>query len=191
MARSSDDVLADLLDRPAPQAGAAAPTARPATPSADPAPAIDQRPARARRSTGLYERLISSLALLIALGIVAGVWYAGAYFTLAALARWLPAIAGWGLAAWLIPAAITVLETGILIRQARGPAVWALWAAVLAADVATTAIGILDQFAGAAALGLTLQAADPSSWVIVGIVGLGFALAPEPLARQIVRELLR
>lgn len=180
MARQDDEFLTGLLNTSQPTAPAIVPTSTIA-------PAIEQQTRRRSRPapSGAYETAVGKLALLIALGLVGALWWVGARFTLLALENWGLTTAGWGLAAWLIPLAITMLETGVMLTRAKEVPVWLLWAVVLGVDVFATAIGIMAQWPAA------FPAAAPNTWVIVGGVGLALALAPEWAGRSIVRELLK
>jgi hypothetical protein len=178
MARTNDEILRDMLERQAAQ-----PIAQPAVVTA---PVVSEpRPRRRSAPSGTYELVMGKLALLIALGLFGGIWWVGANFTLLALTGWGITTAGWGLAAWLIPLAITALETGVMLIRAKSIPLWLLWTAVLAIDVLATAVGVMNQWPAA------FPAAEPNTWVIVGGIGLALALAPEWGIRSIVRELLK
>jgi hypothetical protein len=129
-------------------------------------------------------------ALLSLLGLVGYAWYVGASFTLQAFAGWGYAIAAWGLAAWLIPGVISLIETGTMLLRSRHPTLWLLWLIVVGIDAYTTAAGILDQYAGHVVLGVAI-APNPSGWFLTMLVGLAFALGPEPIARVLIGELAK
>ena len=147
--------------------------------------------ARTRRvASGGYGTVLYKAALIVALLLVLGMWFLGGQFTLAALAAWGLPVVSWGLIAWAIPIGITALEVGTLAGRARVPMLWVLWAGVLAFDIASTAIGLLDLAEGRRVLGHLFIAADPTSAAIGGLLGLAIALIPEPTARTLIKELM-
>jgi hypothetical protein len=190
MARTNDDVLAELLDRLPAAPPALDRHQRNAQPLDQDKPRQRQRQ-RANTQPGLYELILGKGALVIALALFAGIWYAGAYFTLQAFTGWKVSVASWGLAAWLIPIAITALESGLMVIRARSIWAWLSWIFVLGIDVFTTASGLADITTGRIVAGYTLSIADPSTWIVVGIAGLLIAVIPEPAIRSIGREILQ
>jgi hypothetical protein len=172
-----------VLERPSPAPAAAVPPAEASRPSSAPA-----RASR-RQSANPYENALAKAALVIALGVVAGVWWVGAYSTLQWLSGAGISLAAVGLLAWGLPIAVTVLESGTLAARSRVPWLWLVWAAVLAFDIVTTAIGLLLVANGRTIFGQVFATSDLTSQVIAGVVGTVIALAPEPAARAIWREL--
>jgi hypothetical protein len=167
-----------------------APASAPASPSAE-APRASEAPARTsrRRPPNPYENALAKAALLIALAVVAGVWWVGAYSTLQWLSGAGVSLATVGLLAWGLPIAVTVLESGTLAARSRVPWLWLVWLVVLAFDIVTTAIGLLLVANGRTFFGQAFATTDLTSQVIAGVVGAVIALAPEPAARAIWREL--
>lgn len=179
---TQQELIAELLKQQSAQSLPSA-SAPPTQPNHSPA-------ARTRRSaSGSYGTALYKAAILVALLLMVGVWYTGGSFTLAALTSWGLPVASWGLLAWLIPLSVTALEIGALMGRARLPALWVVWVAVLAFDVATTAIGLLDLAEGRRVFGHTFSTVDSSSITIGGIIGLVIALTPEPSIRALIREL--
>lgn len=161
-----------------------------AVPPAQP-PAQPVAPSRPRRASGTaYTTGLYKVALLVALALVASLWYIGGAFTLATLASWGLPIVAWGLLAWLIPLGITALEIGTLAGRARIPMLWLIWAAVLAFDIATSAIGLLEWANGRKLFTFVFSSTDNTSAAICGLVGIAIALVPEPTARALLKELL-
>ena len=165
--------LEDLI-APTQPAEAAAPTK--VKPKASPKP----------RTTS-YDRITRMIGLSVALLLTAGIWFAGAYFTL----QWLSSIglklAGAGLLSYLIPLAITGLEIGL--RPDRSPT-WIsrfFWFAVLLFDAGTTAAGVAAAVTGKVFAGVTMVGG--TVWAIGIVAGLFFALFPEIAARSLVSEL--
>jgi hypothetical protein len=127
----------------------------------------------------------------MALVVVIGIWWLGAYSTL----RWLDtsgvSLVAVGLAAWALPIGVTILESGTIAARSRLPWLWLAWAIVLVFDIVTTAIGLLLVANGHTVFGYRFATDDASSQAVAGILGAIIALVPEPAARAIIRELWR
>lgn len=180
--QQQNELIAELLRQQQQQPAAVPVAVPPAQPAAQSRP---RRPSNTAYLTGLVKA-----AILVALALLAGLWYVGGAFTLATLASWGLPIAAWGLLAWLIPLAITTLEIGTMAGRVRLPMLWLIWAAVLAFDVVTSAIGLLEWADGRKLFSLTFSPTDNTSIGICLAIGLGIALTPEPTARQLLKELL-
>jgi hypothetical protein len=146
------------------------------------------RPSR-RRSASTYEQLLTKAAFVLALAIIAGVWWAGAYATIVWLGNLGVAVDAAGAAAWVLPLSVTVIESGTLAARSRLPWLWAVWVAVLAFDVVTTASGLLSVAAGRPVFDHLMTTSDPTSQALASVAGLVIALAPEPAGRAIWHEL--
>ncbi len=166
------------------------------------------RAARAREAR--YDRAVRLVATTIGVGLCAGAWLVGAYYSLAWLASLGLELAQRGLApielllafgsqdqilsaalqapswgtvalAWAIPLSLTVAEVGFDPGRARGRASRVLWMLILGLDAATTALG-LQPTLGAVAGEAAL------GWLLAVVVGLLLAIVPEKLARRLVLE---
>ncbi|GEM_PF-6139356 len=179
---TNQELIADLLRKQQEQPPIAAQPAVPAQPVAQSRP---RRTSNTAYTTGLYKA-----ALLVALCLVAAIWYLGGVFTLATLASWGLPLVTWGLLAWLIPVGITALEIGTLAGKGRIPMLWLIWAGVLAFDVATSALGLLDWANGRKLFTHLFSTSDGTSIGLCGLMGLGIALVPEPTVRALLKEVL-
>lgn len=180
--QQQNELIAELLRQQQEQSAVVPPVQPPAQPAAQSRP---RRASGTAYTTGLYK-----VALLVALVLVASLWYIGGAFTLGTLGSWGLPIVAWGLLAWLIPLGITALEIGTLAGRARIPMLWLIWAAVLAFDIATSAIGLLDWADGRKLFTMVFSSTDGTSAAICGLVGIAIALVPEPTARALLKELL-
>jgi 5-methylcytosine-specific restriction enzyme A len=163
-----------------------------------------------RRSTTRYDRLVQVGATVIGLLGCALVWLIGSYFTLRWLASLGVGLAATGLApihtllqigpaddwivrsslralwptiaaAWALPLAITLIETGFDPARAGGRSSRLIWGIFLRLDAVTSALGIQPILVRFVADLLT-------SWAVAAIVGLLLALVPEKLARRLIIE---
>ena len=183
------------------------PAAPPAMPSPiQPAPAVQhspghsgstpstrQKPARRPATPGLYERVGTSVALLVALAIGVGLWIAGAYFTLRfleSLGLRLGGLGGWQ---WLIPLGISSAELFLWPRRGTRVQQVVVFMAVLAFDVGSTYAGMVDMAAGRTVqlfAGITIPHDGPLL-VALGLgSGLLFAFGPEKLWKWAVTDLI-
>jgi hypothetical protein len=151
---------------------------------------VERKPAKPRvakpRNTA-YDRITRQIGLCVALVLTAGIWFAGAYFTLQWLSSMGLRLAGAGLLSYLIPLAITGLEIGL--RPDRSPT-WIsrfFWFAVLLFDAGTTAAGVAAATDGKVVAGIAITGG--TLWAIGSIAGLFFALFPEIAARSLLSEL--
>ena len=147
-----------------------------------------RRRGAARRSETPYQQAISRAALVVALVLVAAIWWVGAQFTLTWLNTEVVDITAFGLAAWAVPLAISALEVGTIALRARSGWLWLLWLLIFGLDVYTTAAGLLVFAEGRTILGHTFAAASSTSWTLALVGGALIAAIPEPAARSIVRE---
>jgi hypothetical protein len=143
------------------------------------------------------EQVITTIALLAVVGIIAFAWYLGAFFTiqffdrLTFLASLGLNVAALGIWRWCIPVAITAIEVAFWPRRQRA---WrhVAFVGTLLFDVGTTCTGlILLGLAGATIPlfgGFELPTAR-EPLIVVGIVfGLIFALGPEKGLRWVWAE---
>ena len=163
-----------------------------------------------RRSTMRYDRLVQVGATVIGLLGCALVWLIGSYFTLRWLASLGIGLAATGLApihtllqigpaedwivwpalrtlwptiaaAWALPLAITLIETGFDPARAGGRSSRMIWGVFLSLDAATSALGIQPVLA-------RFVSDELACWALAAIVGLLLALVPEKLARRLIME---
>jgi hypothetical protein len=135
---------------------------------------------RSARAGDFYDRLITTAALVGGLALCAAAWLVGARFTVAAVEStgWLAAAGAW---IWAIPVLVTALELRFSPNRRRGTASRLLWGLVLGFDVLTTALGALP-WVGQWSPDLLTSA------VMATVLGMIFALGPEPAARALLRE---
>lgn len=147
---------------------------------------------RNKTKPGLYDRVGLSLALSLGLAVAGLLWLAGAFFTLQFLKGMGVALAGAGVAQWLIPAAITAGELWLWPRASTRPQQTALFLLILAFDVGTSLIGLVTWAAGRTIPNVgTLPAAGWGLWAGALVVSLVCAFWPEKLGRWSVSELLK
>jgi len=147
------------------------------------------RPRKTRRAPRTsYERVLARSALVVALLVAAGVWWVGARFTLDWLRSTGVAVDALGLLAWGFPLAITALEMGMLVARSRIVWAWLFWGGVLIFDIYTTAVGLMLFVEGRELFGYLLSRSDATSWVVACAAAIFIAVAPEPAARSIWRE---
>lgn len=129
-----------------------------------------------------YDRMVLIGGLCMALVLCGLLWWFGAYFTLQWVAGVGVALAGWGVLAYTIPAAITLLEIGLWPARTPNTVARVFWFAVVAFDAFTSAAGVH--------LVATDRGMDAmTAWGIGIVLGIGFALAPEKAARSLVGTL--
>jgi hypothetical protein len=187
MQRNEAKVPGGILDQAPPAAQLDQPAAAPQAP-----PERPQTAPRTRTKQGLYDRVGMSLALSLGLGVAFLLWLAGAFFTLQFLKGMGVALAGAGLAQWLIPAAITAGELWLWPRASTRPQQTALFLLILAFDVGTSLIGLRNWAAGREIPNVgTLPAAGWGLWAGALVVSLVCAFWPEKLGRWSVSELLK
>ena len=159
-------------------------------------PAAQPKP-RGATSTGpgLYNQLGQSVAFMTSLAIAASLWFAGAYFTLAAIApdtaRTLAG--GQALAWWLLPMGITGVEIWLMPRTGVRALGLITFALVLAVDISTSWYGVIDVVGGQffkMGPGFTAPTGGPWLHAFAVVSALVLAFIPEKLARWAWAELL-
>lgn len=154
------------------------------------APSRPQRPKT--RSNTTYDKTLESLAYIASFCIAVALWYVGAYFTLAAIAEL--GIATTHLAWWLIPIAITAIELSLIGKIQEKWQSIAIFASVLALDIASSWYGILTKLGGEfvpLGAGFTIPTTGTVLHAGAIIASLIFAFAPEKIARWAFSELKR
>lgn len=154
------------------------------------APSRPQRPKPKSNTT--YDKTLESLAYVASFCIAAALWYVGAYFTLAAIAEL--GIATTHLAWWLIPLAITAIELSLIEKIKGGWQSIAIFASVLALDIASSWYGIVTKLGGEfVPLGAGFSIPTTGTVLHAGaiIASLIFAFAPEKIARWAFSEIGR
>jgi hypothetical protein len=138
------------------------------------------RVARSARAGGFYDRAITIAALVGGLALCAAAWLVGARFTITAIES-----TGWlvsaGALIWAIPVLVTALELRFSPNRRRGTASRLFWGLVLGFDVLTTGWGAMPWVAQWSPDLLT-------SAILAALLGMVFALGPEPAARALLRE---
>ena len=119
-------------------AAAAAP-AQPRPTTSKPAPTTPTR--ERKRTSGLLRQLGESLAALAVLALAGAMWYAGAVFTLVALAAIGIPLERLGLWQWGIPAGISLIELFWWPRDGS-PAKLSVFVAIAGVDLLSTLYGI-------------------------------------------------
>lgn len=134
---------------------------------------------------GAYDHIMRRAGLLVSFGVVAAIWYAGAWFTLAMLDQWFAV--SYGVTWWLLaPAALTVLEIGL--QSVRNKYAVGLWWIVFGADAGSTAWGIwtYNPIERLAQIGISVDV------VLAFALCFGFgsliALIPEKMAKGLWQE---
>ena len=173
------------------------PQTQPQTASQQPAASTSKR---ARRSlaarpipSALYDKIGTSLGLILAVALSLALWLIGAKFTLDFLKAMGLALAAIGLAAWLIPLTISAAELW-LWPDDSGWQRWAIWLAVLVFDVGSSWAGFVAWGAGRAVPLFNGFNLPDSGWplhIIALMLGLSFAFLPEKLGRWALSELRR
>jgi hypothetical protein len=197
MASKDFDLLSELqAQRSATQAVPSGRTVAPSVASTIPLDQDDPRPRIRRIRPDLYTLIIGKGALIIILGLILYAWYWGGRFTLIAFDDWGIHTASWGILAWTIPIAITMIEMGVWSIRARSPLVWVVWAGVLFIDSLTTAIGLLAFTHGPPLPSVTQLLIGPwgtnvqlLTWFVAMAVGVGLAVGPEPGAKNVLKEI--
>jgi hypothetical protein len=140
----------------------------------------------------IYQQSLESLAYIGSLLIAAGLWAAGAYFTLRFIETLGVDFMSLGVFAWAIPAIISAIELSLWPRAGRGWQRVLVFSLVLAFDVGSSFAGVVSVGAGktfALFNGVTLPKSGAGLWVIAIGAGLVFAFIPEKIGRWAVREL--
>lgn len=192
MQRNEAKVPGGILDQAPPAAQLDQPAAIPQAPAQERPTSVQQASNRTRAKQGLYDRVGMSLALALGLAVSFLLWLAGAFFTLQFLKGMGVALAGAGIAQWLIPAAITAGELWLWPRASTRPQQTALFLLILAFDVGTSLIGLRNWAAGREIPNVgTLPAAGWGLWAGALVVALVCAFWPEKLGRWSVSELIK
>lgn len=175
----------------------------PATSLAPSMPTIEQPPAQPKvqprttttrkpSSFQFLDQLTESLAYLGGAAIAAGLWIAGAFFTLVFLRTMGVNLASLAWGQWLIPATITACELKLWPRQDGAWQRSVVWFLVLGFDVGTSFKGLIVWGAGREVPLFTGWVIPSGGWVLnilALVVALAFAFGPEQLARWAVPEL--
>ena len=181
----NDQLIADLINAPAPPAAAAEPP---------PVVAIRTERRAPSLSKSLYDRAGMTLALALTLAIAAGLWAAGAFFTLSFFNSTGLRLDPRNVAAWLLPVAITAGELWLWPKVGQRWQAVLIFFAVLAFDVGTSWAGAVQWGAGRYIplfAGFTLAQGGWPLHVLAVAAGLAFAFLPEKLARYGLAELQR
>jgi hypothetical protein len=181
--------LAQLFANPAPVA-ASTPADRPTTEQTVKPERTTER--KTSKHHDIYQQSLESLAYLGSLLIAAGLWAAGAYFTLRFIETLGVDFMSLGIFAWAIPAIISAIELSLWPRAGRGWQRVLVFSLVLAFDVGSSFAGVVSVGAGktfALFNGVTLPKSGAGLWVIAIGAGLVFAFIPEKIGRWAVREL--
>ena len=178
--------LQDLLAPPVPIQAVAAPTA---TVVASEKSVVRPNP---RNKTSLYDQTLESLAYIASFIMAAGLWIAGAFFTLVFLENaGLPVnVLSWG--QWAIPLLVSAVELKLWPQRGRGPQRLLVWLVVLAFDIGTSWAGAASWGAGRhfnIFSGITLPSGGAGLALFALTLGLVFAFVPEKLGKWAVREL--
>lgn len=191
MSTPQDQLKAMLEAAPAPATPAGSPApSRPAPPR--PAPAPSTVSAR-KRTPQLFRQLGESLAALSALGLAVAMWYAGAYFTLTALAAIGLPIERLGDWRWAIPVGFSLIELYWWPRDGS-PAKLSVFVAIAGADLLSTLYGVFQQSAGAfipLGTGYTLPREGIGLLFPAALISFVLTFAPERLALWALDELRR
>ncbi len=127
-----------------------------------------------------YRRFTHKAGVIVGFGVVAGIWYIGAFFTL----EWLKyyGVPVDSVYWWVVPIAITLLEVGLQPDTPRINWVHLLWLGVLLVDAFATAFGASSWVNPQGVL---------FPWYWFGLVGVFIALSPERIGRALWTELWR
>lgn len=179
--------LKAVLDQ-IPAAAAAPAQPRPAMPK----PAVTSTLTRERqRTSSLLRQLGESLAALAVLALAGAMWYAGAVFTLVALAAIGIPLERLGLWQWGIPAGISLIELFWWPRDGS-PAKLSVFVAIAGVDLLSTLYGLLQWSAGLfipIGTGYALPKEGAGLLVPATVFSLVLTFAPERLAVWSLREL--
>ena len=160
-------------------------------PARQPQPAQERLQERTRRPrTGAYDKAGQSLAYFASGLLSIALWYAGAYFTIAALKSF--GINASGPVWWLIPGAITVIEIWLMPRAGVRWQAVSFFAVVLLADVLSSWYGVVATLGGRflpLGAGWTIPESGPALQIGAIAISLIFAFMPERLARWSISEL--
>jgi hypothetical protein len=185
------DQLKAVLDQAT--AAPAAPAAPPMPPrSTMPKPAAPSSPTRERKRTpNLFRQLGESLAAMAVLALAGAMWYAGAVFTLVALAAIGIPLERLGMWRWGIPAGISLIELFWWPRDGS-PAKLSVFVAIAGIDLLSTLYGITQWSAGLfipIGTGYALPQEGAGLLVPAIIFSLVLTFAPERMALWSLREL--
>lgn len=154
----------------------------PATPVQRPA-----RRARTRHDTHFIDVIYTWVTVLGVLGLCVWMWKTGADFTLAALNGLGAPVASWGLAAYLIPLSVTMMQIrlmpGARVRDMSGTLIWLV---ITLFDVGSTVLGVYPWLTEQSQVVLGITVAVQDAWWVALCVGFSLAFFPEPLARYIL-----
>jgi hypothetical protein len=153
-------------------------------------PAPPNRSSR-RTKRSPYERVVARIALGLAALTAGGIWWVGGYFTLVWVAQMGIPVVTLGVAAWIIPLAITTLEMGMLHARPQSRWAWLCWGSVFLIDITTTAQGLMVVGQTHALFGEPGHHNDVTVWILGGLLGIAIAVIPEPALRSIWRDLRR
>jgi hypothetical protein len=188
---TSQEQLKAVLDQ-----ATVAPTAPAAPPmpprTTTPRPAAPSSPARERKRTpNLLRQLGESLTALFALATAGAMWYAGAVFTLVALAAIGIPVERLGMWQWAIPAGFSLIELYWWPRDGS-PAKLSVFVGIAGADLLSTLYGVIEWGAGLfipLGTGYTLPQDGPGLLIPAVILSLVLTFAPERLALWSISEL--
>ncbi len=178
--------LQDLLATPAPAQAVATTASTVVTPERSTTRQTQ------RSKTSVYDQILESLAYIASFIIAAGLWIAGAFFTLVFLQGTGLPINGLSWGQWSIPLLVSAVELKLWPQRGRGPQRLLVWFVVLAFDIGTSWAGLVSWGAGRHInlfSGITLPSGGAGLAIFALVLGLLFAFAPEKLGKWAVREL--
>jgi hypothetical protein len=146
-----------------------------------------------KRPPQLLRQLGESLAALSAFGLVAAMWYAGAYFTLAAFAAAGVPIERLGDWRWVIPASFSLIEFFWWPRDSS-PIKLSAFFVIAGLDLLSTLYGVTQQSAGVfipLGTGYTLPREGIGLLLPSVLISIVLTFAPERLALWALNELRR
>ena len=190
MKRNDDQALLESLMASSSQPAMVTATSTAAAPPIETQQRATPKP---RTKPSIYDQTLEAMAYIASLAIAAGLWLAGAFFTLVFLQHAnVPYIAPTVLAAWLVPAFISAIELKLWPARGRSPYRAIIWLLVLAFDIGTSFAGLIEWGAGRQIdlfTGITLPSSGTGLWIFASGLGLTFAFAPERIGRWAIREL--
>ncbi len=187
-------------------AGAAEPPPAPARPASRPAsrsaaPAAPARPRRSRSGRNAYRAFTYGVALAFALFLAALAWRIDGFFGVNFLQRipglsTLPNTFLWPpVWTWLIGLGVSALqgafwphravydEAGNLLEEGSTPQEIITWLGVMAANIASSALGMMPLIAGMDLMGVVVPEAGEGLWGTAWFLAVVFAMYPEWAAR--------
>lgn len=147
-----------------------------------------ERPKRTR--TSAYDKAGLSIAYVFSCCLSLLLWFAGAYFTIAALNAF--GLHATGAAWWLLPVGITAIELWLMPRAGTRWQAVAFFVVVLIIDILSSWYGVLDTMGGRfvpLGAGFTIPKTGAALHIGAIMVSLIFAFMPEKLARWSIAEL--